>query len=188
MTLIEVTIGSALMLVVTLMAFQGLVSLQNAGARVDQRSQTTDQAHLALEQVETETRSANLLYSPGSNGTTLVIYTQTNGDFKCVQWKLASGDLETRTFSPTWSADGIVSSWRIMATNVLNGTSTDPLQPNSTTPVFTVNSTTPATTLTVNLLVNADTGHSNYLDLQTSVTGRDIEYNVSSTACSPQPS
>lgn len=183
-TVAETMIGSALMLVVMTFAFQALVSLQNAETRVNLRGQTTDQGHLALEQIETEARSANLLGTPTSNGTALTLYTQTNGKFLCAQWKVVSGSLETRTFSPTWSVDGIVSGWRVVATNVINGTNKDPMYP-STTPIFSVTS---STTLVVDLLTNADSGHSNYLTLQTSVTGRDIEYNVSSSACSSIPS
>ena len=186
-------VASSLFLVVITFAFGGLVSLQNAAMRVQQREQTNDQGHLAVQQISETTRSALLLYAPTSActgcqstttaGTGIVIYSETNGIYTCDQWKLVSGSLETRSFSPTWQNDGSVGSWRVVTTQVVNGTSSDPLYP-STTPIFTVS----GSTLVVDILTNADTGHSNYLSQQTSVTGRDVEYQVTTSACSTVPS
>jgi hypothetical protein len=177
-------VASSLFLVVIAMAFSFMVSLQNTEQRVDLRAQVTDQARLAIQQITEAARSALLLYTPTNSGTSLVIYTETSGIYSCAQWKVVNGSLENRTFSPTWQNDGTVSGWRVVATDVVNGTSLDPQYPSATTPIFSVASPI----LSVDLLTNVGGSSASNEEFQTSVTGRDVEYKVTTSACSVTPS
>src|SRR5204862_813 len=64
---------------VVLTIFLGtLMSVQTAVGKETDRSDSNDQARLAVEALDREIRSGNLLYAPTAGGMNLVIYTQTN--------------------------------------------------------------------------------------------------------------
>jgi len=207
----EMMVATALFAIVVAFSFGALASLQKASLTVDVRGQSMDQAHLAVEQVESQLRSATVIYDPASEnpggvsnagtspdgtqvpvGFSLRIYTQTNGTWSCDQWRLLdNGNLQTRTFSPTWQTDGIETGWRTTATNLVNGSATlDPKYPRDTTPfVLDTSSNYGSRLLDIDLLDNADpTNRSTNVEIKAAITGRDIQYGVTTNACSVIPS
>jgi len=202
-TVIEIMVASMLLLIVVAFSFGALVSLQRTSTIVDARGRSMDQAHLAIQQIETQVRSSDILYATtgenpggvsnaGTNpdstqvavGFSLRIYTQTNGTFLCDQWRvLDTGSLQTRSWSPTWQTDGNVSGWRTVATSLVNGSAT--LDPSNTKP-FTSDATYSGL-LDISLLTNADPNRSSNDALIASVVGRDIQYGVTTNACSSIP-
>src|SRR5213594_4125494 len=87
--------------------------VQRAVNRQSDRSQSNDQARLAIEELDKEIRSGNVLYDPSLTGQpwsddpgngiypnmALLVYTQTNAvtrnpGNKCVQWRIVNGQLQ----------------------------------------------------------------------------------------------
>src|SRR5712692_7953796 len=141
MTLLEMLITISILSVVMAIFIPMLASVQNAFQKQSDRSGNNDQARLAVEEIDREIRSGNVLYDPALEndpansvypGMSLRVYTQTNASTRtpgnqCVQWRVDSGALEKRSWSITWQSDGIVSDWREIADHIVN-------QPNPPTP------------------------------------------------------
>src|SRR5438094_5740015 len=101
MTLLELIIGMMLLSIVVSIFMTVFMSVETSFGRQSDRSQSNDQARLAVEEIDREVRSGNLLYDPSleSNslygiypGMSLRVYTQTNAPSRdpsnrCVQWR-----------------------------------------------------------------------------------------------------
>jgi type II secretory pathway pseudopilin PulG len=200
MTLIELTVSMALLSIAAVVFLSTLVFVQRAVNRQSTRSATNDQARLAMEQLDHEIRSGNLLYDPALEndpangiyaGMALRIYTQTNANIRnpgnqCVQWRILNKVLWERHWATNWRDDPstLVTSWTIVANNIQN---------QSVTPQVAAFALDPdpakgGRVIVVSLLVNASTGSgsSNVL-VQESVTGRNTEYGYPSQVCADIP-
>jgi prepilin-type N-terminal cleavage/methylation domain-containing protein len=194
-TLIETLIVMIMLSIVMGVIVTCLLGVSKTEVRLQSRSQAVDQARLAVQQIERQVRSGNILYTPTS--TTMLIYTQANGVEKCVQWKIdpAAEALLVRSWTTTWQADPTsqVSGWRTVASNVVNG------QPNVTiqnSGPFVVDSnsafggnTTPRL-LDIDLAVNANlqaTGGDRTVEVQDAVEGRNTQYGFATSSCSTIP-
>jgi type II secretory pathway pseudopilin PulG len=200
MTLIELTISMALLSIAAVIFLSTLVFVQRAVNRQSTRSVTNDQARLALEELDHEIRSGNLLYDPALEsdpvngiyaGMSLRIYTQTNANIRtpgnqCVQWRISNKVLEKRNWATNWRDDPatLVTDWTIVA---------DSIQNQSVSPQVSAFALDPdpakgGRVIVVSLLVNASTGtgSSNVL-VQESVTGRNTEYGYPSQVCADIP-
>src|SRR5207253_5872781 len=115
MTLAELMVTMSVLSVVLAMFLTILISVQNAVGRESDRSQSNDQARLAVEELDKEIRSGNVLYDPSLAGKawsddaansiypgmSLLVYTQTNAvtrnpGNRCVQWRINNGVLQRR--------------------------------------------------------------------------------------------
>lgn len=143
-TLVELLISMSILLLVLGVFLTALVVVQNAVARESDRSNSNDQARLAVEQLDREIRSGNVLYDPCPTTLptpptfsydptnqvypcqALLIYTQTNATTlnpgnRCVQWLINNQEqLVSRDWSVDWRTDGIVSGWRVVASDIVN--------------------------------------------------------------------
>lgn len=184
MTLVEVLVTIMLLGIVTVMFTTVLFSVQNTEAREQNRSQSNDQARLAVEQIGRQVRSGNLFYDPAteatlaglpstSGGYAFRVYTQalsqsvTPNGFRCVQWRVLNGNLQTRSWTTSWQADGVVTGWDTVADHLVNtGDSQKPfiLDPTFSTPSISV--------LDLNILVNNSPGKQNNVQVVDSITGR----------------
>src|SRR4051812_29834911 len=105
MTLVELLVVISLLGVVLPMLTAFMISIQNTLVKETNRSQSNDQVRLAVESLDRETRSGNVLYDPQSEndaahyifpGMSLRIYTQSNATTRgprsdgerCVQWRI----------------------------------------------------------------------------------------------------
>ena len=200
MTLVELTVSMALLSIAAIVFLSTLVFVQRAVNRQSSRSATNDQARLAMEQLDHEIRSGNLLYDPALendpangiySGMSLRIYTQTNANIRtpgnqCVQWRILNKVLWERHWATNWRDDPstLVTTWTIVA---------DSIQNQSVTPQVAAFALDPdpakgGRVIVVSLLVNASTGSgsSNVL-VQESVTGRNTEYGYPSQVCADIP-
>jgi hypothetical protein len=133
MTLIELTVTSAVMLMVVGSILALLDSTQTAVGRQQDRSGNTDQARAAFEELDREVRSGIVLYDPALEtdatgasiaGYGLRVYSETNAPTRnantplCVQWRIANDQLVRRT----WPASDptAATSWAIVATSIVN--------------------------------------------------------------------
>jgi type II secretory pathway pseudopilin PulG len=205
MTLVELVVGLAILSVILVICGTVLTGMQRALNRQTDRSGSNDQARLAVEELDKEIRSGNVLYDPGLSGKAwsddagnsiypgmaLLIYTQTNAvtrnpGNKCVQWRIVGGELQRRDWSTTWSVDGDVSPWRLIADHIVNQPN-PPIPP--TTPAFAIDPdpNKGGRTIVVNILVNQNSVSGQTVNIQASVSGRNTEYGYPSDVCASIP-
>jgi prepilin-type N-terminal cleavage/methylation domain-containing protein len=207
MTLVELVVVLSILSLVLVIFGQVLAGVQRATARQSDRSGSNDQARLAIEEMDKEIRSGNVLYDPGltgpghpwsddaSNqiypGMALLIYTQTNAvnrnpGNRCVQWRIAGGQLTRRDWTTTWQTDGLVSSWRLIADHIVNQP-TPPTPP--ATPAFALDPdpNKGGRTIIVTFLVNQNPNSGQNVKIQASISGRNTEYGYPSNVCATIP-
>jgi type II secretory pathway component PulJ len=189
-TLVELLVVMSLLSVIMGIVLAGLVSMQNTENRVNNRSQTNDQVRLAVEQIDKQVRSGNVLYDPaleGANagsgiaaGFSMRVYTQANGVQRCVQWRVTGATLQARSWSQAWQSDNAVSDWRTVADHVVN---------TSSNPPFALDPTAGFGSRLVNIdviaNVRSDTGAN--VEGKTSVTGRNTQYGYDPVVCNVVP-
>jgi len=180
-----------------------MASVQRAVARDTGRSLSNDQARLAVEELDREIRSGNVLYDPTLENDpanqvypnmSLRIYTQTNAETRnpgnqCVQWRilpagspLGSDELQRRDWSVNWQTDGIVSTWRNVADNIVNNDA-------PTTPAF-VQDLSPGfggRIINITIVANANAASGRNVVIRDSITGRNTEYGYPNNICSVIP-
>lgn len=189
-TIPEVVIAISVMTVVA-GAFLGIVvSLQTNLVRQQSRSNNNDQARLAIEQLDREIRSGNVLYDPSGEVLpyySLRVYTQANAPtrtpaFQCVQWVLDDGRLMRRAWPP--GKPDQAGDWRIVAEDIVNvdlGERAFVLDPETSKGGRTVK---------VKLAVNGNLAGEPRatIRVQTSLTGRNTSLGFSSDECADLPS
>jgi prepilin-type N-terminal cleavage/methylation domain-containing protein len=185
-TLVELMVATMILGVVMLIFTGTLATVQRAVVRQDELSRTNDQARLALQQIDRQLRSGNVLYNPALEEDdpyySARIYTQTNSAYVCVQWKI---DLENRLLTRHWPPENpaAVTGWRVAAEGIVNREQNvhafeldpDPLKGSRV--------------LKVSFLVNVDEDGTaaQATDLQASFTGRNTSYGFPVSVCSPVP-
>jgi len=185
----EVTIALSVMLVVAGAFLAVVVSLQANLVRQERRSNNNDQARLAIEQLDREIRSGNVLYNPATEADpfyTLRVYTQANAptrtpSFQCVQWVIEDDQLKRRHWPP--NEPELVTPWRIVAEGIVNrtvGEEAFQLDPEPSKA---------SRTVMINLTVNGDLADdpAATIRIQTSLTGRNTSLGFSSDVCADLP-
>jgi type II secretory pathway component PulJ len=194
MTLIELSVSVSILLIVIGAILLVLPSVQNSLNRQANRTQSNDQARLAIEELDREIRSGNLLYDPQLESDpymSLRVYTQANantreGGNRCVQWRIAQQQLQRRSWTINWqSPGGVVDPWRIVATGIVNKSV------NPTVKAFQLDPdpSKGKRTLMITILSRASmsAGSNTPVQITSSVTGRDTEYGYPSNVCSTIP-
>lgn len=133
---LEVAVVVGLMGIVATVLISFLTSSQTNLERQTARTISNDEVRLAVESFDREVRSGNVVYNPGPSeayaagdvaaGMSIRVYAQTNGNPRCVQWRITSdAELQRRTWpayfdpnNPTHQA--LVSAWRTVATDIRN--------------------------------------------------------------------
>lgn len=193
MTLTELLVAVTLMGIVATAFINVMLSLQTNVIREQARSTNNDQARLAIEQLDREIRSGNVLYDPAGEspaGYTLRVYTQSNAPtstpaFRCVQWAITtSQDLVRRSWPP--SDPGAATSWRIIAEHIVNR------DVSPAVPAFELDPEASKGGRTVNavLVVNGDLSDepSATVRVQTALTGRNTSLGFPHEVCETLPS
>lgn len=183
MTLVEVLVASSLLVLVLGSVLGVLATVQQGFEREVDRAVGVDQARLAIEQIQHEVASARAVTV--ANYISMDVYTRTNedtrGTSKCVQWRLSSGTLQSRTWTWPWDA-GQSNAWRTVATDLTNAdTAADKLfelDPSSAYASRLVN-------ITPHVNANPDSGRD--VELSGSALGRNIQYGVSDPCATDQP-
>jgi len=183
-SLLEVTITLALLSVVTAMILAVLDVVQRGVVKAESRSRSVDEARLAARQIDRQIRSGNVLYTPESGGMALRVYTQANGEQKCVQWRLAGRQLQWRSWATTWATDGNVSPWRVAADDVVNAVVSPAV------PLFALDTSQPEfgqRVMRIAIVANDDDRSGSPARIDLSVTGRNTQSYGSSTVCNDVP-
>lgn len=188
LTLAEVMVAAMVMGIVAAVFLSVLVSVQKGVGRQQERSQDNDQARLAVEQLDREIRSGNVLYDPEKESPafySLRVYTQANAPtrnpaFQCVQWLIQDQQLLRRSWPPGRPED--VSGWRVVAEGIVNveeGVPAFVLDPDPSKGGRTVD-----ITILVNNRLAGQPGQT--IRIQTAITGRNTSYGFPEGVC-PAP-
>lgn len=178
--MVEVMVTVALMGIVAAALVSFLTASQSNLERQAARTINNDEVRLAVESLDREVRSGNVVYNPTGEtyapgdvaaGMSLRVYSRTNGDPRCVQWRItSSGELQRRTWSPYWylgKPGAVVSGWRTVATDITNR--------NESVLAF----TRPQTNIvTVRVRANSDSSGAkgSTVEVQQSVSGRNTSH------------
>jgi hypothetical protein len=130
MTLLELMVTASLLGMVSVMFLSIMASVQSGVQKETDRSNDNDQARLAVQQLDREIRSGNVLYDPAAETApfspyySLRVYTQANANIRvpgnrCVQWRILDGELLRRDWDAVNPA-ATASAWRVVAENVVN--------------------------------------------------------------------
>jgi prepilin-type N-terminal cleavage/methylation domain-containing protein len=187
LTLVEMMVTMMILGIALAIFLSVLFSVQRGVVLQEQRTARNDQARLAIQALDRELRSGNVLYDPASESVpyySLRIYTQSNAPTRgimCVQWLLNGEKLQTRQWVPYNTSTA--TSWRTVAEGIVNRTVTPNVQ------MFTVDPDPykGGRTIQVTLLVNDD--YANHpgqtIRLQAALTGRNTTYGTLQNACTP---
>lgn len=188
-SMIELVITMTMLLLVFATLLGVLDSVNRGVARQQDRSISNDQARLAVEQLDREIRSGNVLYDPDdevSGNYSLRIYTQANATtrtpaFQCVQWLIEDQKLIRRSWPP--GEPEAVGDWRTIAENVVNVLEGQPafaLDPDADKGGRTVD---------IVLLINStpDDPTNRTVRIETSLTGRNTSFGFPEDVCDPVP-
>ena len=171
MTLVELMVSVALMMVVATIFTTTLLSIQRSVINQQARSEMNDQARLALEQMDREIRSGNYLYNPATEAEALCagidcapsyslrVYTQVNAPTRtppqqCVQWVIDDQQLFRRAWAPGETES--LSGWRMVADGIVNRDI--PPSEGGPVPAFSIDAS--GKLLDITLMLNSDFGSS----------------------------
>jgi len=199
-TLIELLVAMAVLSVVLTMVMFVLVGMEKTYGQESDRTLTNNNARLAVEELDREIRSGNVLYDPAAendaahdvySGMSLRIYTQSNANsrpgFRCVQWRITSaGLLQTRNWWTDWrnSPSTLVAPWRMVADHVVNRS----VSPQVT--AFSLDTSDPSyggRIVKIVIVVNQHPGQQQDVTVQSSVEGRNTTFGYPNNACADIP-
>ena len=198
MTLAELLVAMFVMGIALAIFTSVLASVQKGVVAQESLNRTLESARLAVQQLDREIRSGNVLYDPALEnngqpsctgcepGFTLRIATQSNADTRgghtCVLWQIDDQQrLLTRRWPPNVPADA--TAWRVVATGLVNralgeaafAIDTDPLKGGRT--------------LNITLALNQDLGNrpGQTVRIRAALTGRNTSYDYPTNVCSTTP-
>lgn len=182
-TLVELLITMIIFSLVMAMTYGVLITVQRQTKDQIARADAVGDARLALQQIDRQVRSGNVLYNPSTEPLPLSmrIYTQANGDQRCVQWQVVGGLLRSRSWSPTWTTDGLVGDWGVVARNVVNTSASPPfaLQGGSTA--------YGSRLVDISLQVKSPDSGGEPINVTSSLSGRNTAYGYDPGVCTPVP-
>lgn len=194
-TLVETVVTMMILAIAAAIFLNSLASVQTAVGREDNRSTNNDQVRLALEELDREVRSGDLLYDPAAENSTrcggytcapyyaLRVYTQVNGatrtpSHQCVQWIIQNDQLMRRAWQSGASAS--FTGWRVVATGIVNRSVSPAVH------AFSIDPNSGSRTIDVTFVVNGRLGDPNSTSttMQTSISIRNA---FTGAPCDPIP-
>ena len=136
MSVIEMVVAVMLMVIAASIYLGALTSVYSGVNRQQRRSEINDEARLAIEQIDREVRSGNILFDPAESfaaptcggyacvsNFSVRVYTQANATTRtpqqqCVQYLINGTNLLRRAWAP--GAGSSLSGWRIVARDIVN--------------------------------------------------------------------
>jgi prepilin-type N-terminal cleavage/methylation domain-containing protein len=186
-TLVELVVAMGILSIAMVVFLSTLTTVQKGVAGEGVRSETINQVRLAMQTIDRQVRSGNLLYNPNAESPanyTLRIYTQANlpttGEAHCALWTInAQNQLVYRAWPQQRPEEA--TPWQVIADGVINRTASPPVS------AFTLDPT--GRTVTATFLVNTDViSAPNATErLQTAVTGRNTSFGYPIDVCEDLP-
>jgi prepilin-type N-terminal cleavage/methylation domain-containing protein len=209
LTLVELMISMTIFAGLLAIVFSILVTVSQQTKDNLARTRAADQARIGLMQIDRQVRSGNVISDPAAETVSasgvpsqysLRVYTQTDGSYQCVQWRVrypASSDrgvLEFRSWRPSWQVTGGVADWRVVARDVVRPAGTFDASRPETWPPFFVESRTggassEAQTIRVTLRVKdeAQSASSAPSTVTSVLTGRNTVFGYPADSCGTVP-
>ena len=189
-SLVELLVSMAILSIVSLVFTSTLTSVQRAVVREDTRTQLNDKARLAIQTIDRQVRSGNLLYPPSSEvdpygggaGYMFRIYTQANtpteGQFRCALWLI---DDQQRLKYRTWPAlqPEDATAWIVITDGVVNRTLGQA--------AFAVDTTNRTAQVTFSVNPNYATDAAATQRVTASLTGRNTSFGYPEDVCEELP-
>ena len=198
-TLPELLIAMMILGLVLVVFLNTLTSVQRSAVRQDYLSRANDQARLAVEELDREIRSGNVLYDPALEssysalpvGFTLRIYTQTNAPtrtpnpgYLCSIWTINDENQLIKNLWPPLDP-AAATGWRVVAEGVVNRVA------NPVVPAFSLNPDVNKGGRTVDIKLvlnpNEESSFSRTVQVETSSTGRNTSYGFPQNVCGDTP-
>lgn len=182
-TLVELLVTMIVLAIVLPMTYSVLITVERQTKDETARADAVGDARLALQQIDRLVRSGNVLYDPATETLPLSmrVYTQANGERRCVQWQVHDGLLRSRSWSPTWTVDALVSDWGVVARNIVNTTATPPFALQGGSTPF------GSRLVDIKLLVQNPSSEGQPIDVTSSLSGRNTAYGYDPGVCNPVP-
>jgi prepilin-type N-terminal cleavage/methylation domain-containing protein len=190
-SLLEVLMAMFIMSIVVVVFGSVFASVLQSVSTEEDLSQSNDEARLAIQQLDRELRSGNVLYDPASEsdaGYMLRIYTQTNAPVaqpRCVLWRInSSRQLQTRAWPPL--QPGNATQWSLVADGIVNKSLSPAVQAFS----LDTDPNRAGRTINVTLKVNSDLTNqpTRTATIKASLTGRNTSFGYPQDVCSVTPS
>ena len=195
-SLAELVVAMAILSIVMLVFTSTLAGMQRAVVEEDVRSRLNDDARLAMQSIDRQVRSGNLLYDPSSEigtvdpfgvgasapGYLFRVYTQAqfggDEDPRCAAWFVDDDRQLLYRYWPPLDEDS-ASDWQVVATGIVNR--------DEALPPFVIDST--GRTLTVEFVVNPeiDTQREATQTFEAALTGRNTSFGYPSNLCADLP-
>ena len=191
-TLPELLVAMMILSIVSVVFTTTLTSVQRAVVREDVRTRLNDNARLAIQTMDRQVRSGNLLYNPVAEadpytgtlgaGYMFRIYTQANapteGQFNCALWLI---DDQQRLKFQSWPAlqPEDASGWRVITDGVVNRTTGQP--------AFSLDATNRTASVTFFLNPSYTTDASATQRVAASLTGRNTSFGYPQDVCEDLP-
>jgi prepilin-type N-terminal cleavage/methylation domain-containing protein len=138
MTLVELLVVMAIFGGLLAIVFSVLITVTRDSKNSIAASDEVEQMRLGLMQIDRQVRSGNVISDPATetignsgvaSGYSMRVYTQTDGVYQCVQWRVlfagasvVDGKVEYRSWDPAWRSTGEVRAWRVVSRNVARPT------------------------------------------------------------------
>ena len=199
-TLVELMVSMGIMAVVVVALLGVLGQAFTSLGRETARSNDEDQARLAVEELDREIRSGNLLYDPpsragpcgqrrGGRDVPARLHADQRRHPRPRATGASSGGSLVRascsagTGASNWATDGQVSGWRIVAQNVVNRS----LSPQVTAFTLDPDPSKGGRTMIITISVQTDASKGKAVQIAQSVTGRNTEYGYPNNICDDIP-
>jgi len=188
-TLIELLVSMIVFGIVIAAAYTALFVVQTQTKDTLGRADAVQQAKIAVAQMDRQVRSGNVLYDPANEASlgfpmSMRIYTQANGEEKCVQWQITNSVLKMRSWSPQWQTDNVVSKWVTAARDIANVSGVAGDVPFSLSGAATAYS---ARVVNINLWLKSTSSKGPRYQVTTSLAGRNTVYGYDTSTCNPIP-
>lgn len=133
-TLVELMVSMLIFSGLLVVVFSILITVSQQTKDNLARTRAGDQARIGLMQIDRQVRSGNVISDPAGETAagsgvppsySLRVYTQTDGVYECVQWRVRypsgsdRGVLEYRSWRPSWQVTGGVAPWAVVARDIV---------------------------------------------------------------------
>lgn len=191
-SVVEVVVTLALLAVILAIFSSQMVAMFDRVHTAGRRSESNDAVRLAVQELDRQVRSGNVIHDPAAEdpaGLSLRIYTQTNAhtatdESRCVQWRVDSGRLETRSWSHDYNATngtGWKTEWRVVAEHVRNSLSRPAFA------FYPAEEGFGQRIVQVSFVVNRDEQAGLDVEVAASLTGRNVQFGHPQALCETLP-
>jgi prepilin-type N-terminal cleavage/methylation domain-containing protein len=199
-TLVEMLVAMMVFSIAIAMVYTALIKIQGYTSAVQGSADANFQLRQAIAVIDRQVRSGNVLYSPANEtspssctatgtdaGTCMRVYTQANGNQRCVQWQVLDDPnhpgtqmLRSRSWSTTWQTDNSYTPWETDARGLVAS---------PTTPPFTLQGAVNAYSSRYLVVVfqAKDPRRKGSSQITTALAGRNTNYGYDGGLCNPAP-